>query len=260
MDLGFKGKVAVVTGASKGIGYAVAKEFLKEGATVVISARNEEGVKKAVEELSEFGKIFGYALDGNSQENMNILAEKAASITGSIDAWVNNIGTNKKRSGKFYTEDELDHIISTCFKSCVYGCQAVFPYMKENGGAIVNISSLASHAATAIRSNIYASMKAAVNGYTRTVASEYAPYNIRVNAVLPGYTETPLLMGGFTEGQLKELLRNNILGRLAQPEEIAKPVVFLSSPGASYITASEIEVTGGHVKVLNAWKSFLQNN
>lgn len=183
MDLGFKGKVAVVTGASKGIGYAVAKEFLKEGATVVISARNEEGVKKAVEELSEFGKIFGYALDGNSQENMNILAEKAASITGSIDAWVNNIGTNKKRSGKFYTEDELDHIISTCFKSCVYGCQAVFPYMKENGGAIVNISSLASHAATAIRSNIYASMKAAVNGYTRTVASEYAPYNIRVNAV-----------------------------------------------------------------------------
>ena len=103
-------------------------------------------------------------------------------------------------------------------------------------------------------------MKAAVNGYTRTVASEYAPYNIRVNAVLPGYTETPLLMGGFTEGQLKELLRNNILGRLAQPEEIAKPVVFLSSPGASYITASEIEVTGGHVKVLNAWESLMQNN
>lgn len=255
MDLGLKNKVAVVTGGSFGIGYEIAKAFLKEGTNVVISARNKEKLDEAVKALSTFGSIQGFALDGSKQENMNLLAQNAAKVTGSIDVWVNNIGTNKKRSGEFYTEDELDYIISNCYKSCVFGCQAVFPFMKKNGGSIVNISSLAAHQATAVRSNIYASMKSAIIAYTKTVASEYSPFNIRVNAVLPGYTKTPLLLNGFSDEQLKAILQNNILNRMAEPEEIAKPVVFLSSNAASYITATEIEVTGGHSKVLNAWEN-----
>lgn len=182
MDLNFKGKTAVVTGGSKGIGFAVAKEFLKEGANVFICARNQGELEGAVNQLS-----------------------------------------------------------------------------KLNGaGSIVNISSLAAHAATAIRSNIYASMKAAVIAYTQTIASEYALYKIRVNAVLPGYTKTPLVQGAFSEAVLDELLKNNIMKRMAEPVEIAKPVVFLSSPAASYITGIELEVTGGHIKVLNARESWEQ--
>lgn len=259
MDLELKGKTAVVTGGSKGIGFATALEFAKEGANVFICARNKEELDNAVAELSKTGKAYGLVLDGTKEESMELLAKQAASLTGRIDAWVNNIGTNKKRAGEFYSEEELDYIINANYKSCVFGTQAAVKYMKEKGGSIVNISSLAAHAATAIRSNIYASMKAAVIAYTQTTASEYAPFGIRVNAVLPGYTSTVLVKGSFTQEQLDELLKNNILNRMAQPEEIAKPVVFLSSSAASYITASEVEVTGGHVRVLNARDSWNQN-
>ena len=261
MNLELEGKTAVVTGGSKGIGYAVAQEFLKEGANVFICARNAHELEDAVKRLSENtaggkGSIHGLVADGTHAGDMEELAKKAASLTGSIDAWVNNIGTNKKRAGVFYTEEELNYLISANYKSCVFGTQAAVVYMKEKGGSIVNISSLAAHAATAIRSNIYASMKAAVIAYTQTTASEYAPFNIRINAVLPGYTKTPLTEKSFSKEAIDELLKNNILNRMALPEEIAKPVVFLSSPAASYITASEIEVTGGHIKVLNARDSW----
>lgn len=266
MDLDFKGKTAVVTGGSKGIGFAIAREFLNEGANVFICARNQNELEKAVKELSKVGNntenraaiIKGLVVDGTKENDMEMLAKEAVSLTGKIDAWVNNIGTNKKREGEFYTEAELDHLISANYKSCVFGTQAAVKHMKKEGGSIVNISSLAAHAATAIRSNIYASMKAAVIAYTQTTASEYAPYKIRVNAVLPGYTKTPLVQGAFSEAVLDELLKNNILNRMAEPVEIAKPVVFLSSPAASYITGTELEVTGGHIKVLNARESWEQ--
>lgn len=258
MDLNLKNKTAVVTGGSKGIGYEIAKTFLQEGANVFICARNEDELINAVKELSAYGKIQGLVLDGSKEESMEILAEKASELTGTIDAWVNNIGTNKRRAGEYYTEDELDYLISANYKSCVFGTQAAVKYMKKKGGAIVNIASLAAHAATAIRSNIYASMKAAVVAYTKTTAGEYAKYGIRINAILPGYTRTPLVVNSFSPETLDELLKNNILNRMAEPEEIARPTVFLCSDAASYITATDMEVGGGHFKVLNArecWES-----
>ena len=117
------------------------------------------------------------------------------------------------------------------------------------------------YCATAIRSNIYASMKAAIIALTTTTASEYAPYGIRINAVMPGYTRTPLMDSGmFTPEVLEPILRNNILGRMAEPEEIAKPIVFLASEAASYITASAVDVTGGHMKVINAYEAYERMN
>ncbi len=252
MDLGFKGKTVVVTGGSMGIGYGIAEEFLKEGARVFISARHKEQLDKAVKELSLLGPVEGLLLDGSREEDMKSLAQRAASVTGNIAAWVNNIGTNKKRAEEFYSEDELDYLIAANYKSCVFGTQAAVPFMKEKGGAIVNIASLAAHSATAIRSPIYASMKAAVTAYTRTSAGEYAPWGIRINVVLPGYTRTPLTEKSFSPEALDKLLQSNILNRMASVNEIARPVVFLASDQASYITATELEVTGGHMKVLNA--------
>lgn len=259
MDFGLKGKKAVITGAGSGIGYAVAEELLKEGASVVISGRDEEKLSKAVKTLREIAgqeKIQGYVLDGSKEEETYELARLAAGDEKRIDVWVNNIGTNRGRAGALYTEQELDYLISACFKSAVFGSQAAFTYMKNGGGSIVNIASLAARSATCGRSTIYAALKAAVVGLTNTTAGEYAAYGIRVNAVLPGYTATPLLLGGFSKEDLDTLMLNNLIGRLAQPSEIAKSVVFLAGNAASYITASSLEVSGGQNMVLNPQYSF----
>ena len=254
MDLNLKDKIAVVTGGTKGIGFAIAKVLLQEGARVTICGRNKVDLAKAVAELSRYGNISGCALDGSTEEGMETLARAAAAGSGRIDVWINNIGTNKRRQGEYYTEDEVDYLIAANYKSALFGTQAAVKYMKEHGGAIVNIASLAARCATAIRSNIYASMKAAIIALTQTTASEYAPYGIRINAVMPGYTRTPLVESTFTPDVLEPILRNNILHRMAEPEEIAGPVVFLASDAASYITASAVDVTGGHMRVINAYE------
>ena len=188
MNLELSGKTVVVTGASKGIGFAIAREFLREGANVFICARNktelDDAVLKLKKDSTSSAFVKGFCLDGTKESDVEKLAKEASSLNGKIDVWVNNIGTNKKREGDFFTESELDYLISANYKSCVFGTQAAVKYMKDDGGSIINISSLAAHAATAIRSNIYASMKAAVIAYTQTTASEYAPYGIRINAVL----------------------------------------------------------------------------
>ena len=259
MNLGLKDKTVVVTGASKGIGFAIAEAFLKEEANVVISGRNQRDLETALKNLAEINgveKIRGYALDGSKETETYELARLAAEPSGRIDVWVNNIGTNKARKGELYTEEELDYLIGACFKSAVFGSQAAFTYMKENGGSIVNIASLAARSATCGRSTIYGALKSAIVGLTNTTAGEYAAYNIRVNAVLPGYTRTPLVTQSFSEEALSDLLKNNLIGRMAEPFEIAAPVVFLASDAASYITASGIEVSGGHNRVLNPQYSF----
>ncbi len=255
MDLHLVKKV-VVTGGSKGIGYAIAKEFLKEGASVTITGRNEADLEKAVSELRELGTVYGIAADGTNEQEVYQIAESVAGEEKRIDVWVNNIGTNKARKSELYTEEEIDYLVAACFKSAVFGSQAAYLYMKEHGGSIINIASLAARCATAGRSTIYASMKSAIIGLTNTLAGEYAAYGIRVNAVLPGYTRTPLVENSFSETELQKLLRNNLLSRMAEPEEIAKPVVFLASDAASYITAASLEVSGGHNKVLNPEYSY----
>lgn len=256
MDLQLKGKNVVVTGGSKGIGYAIAEQFLREGARVTISARHQSQLEEAVAALAPLGEIRGFVSDGTVEEEMQALARFAAGEGGELAAWVNNIGTNRPRKGEGYTDEELNYLIAANFKATVFGSQAAFPWMRARGGSIVNIASLAARCATTGRSTIYAAMKSAVVAYSRTLAGEYAAYGVRVNAVLPGYTATPLVKGTFTQEALDELLQNNLVGRMADPSEIARPVVFLSSPAASYITAASLEVCGGHNEVLNPQYSF----
>lgn len=261
MDLGLKDKTVVVTGGSQGIGYAIAGEFLAEGAYVVISGRRKEVLSDAADRLGTLydkQRITGFALDGSREEEAYRLADLAAERTGQIDVWINNIGTNRQRKGELYTEEEADFLIGAIFKSALFGSQAAFRHMKEAGGSIVNISSLAARAATCGRSTLYGALKAGIIGLTKTTAGEYAAYGIRVNSVLPGYTATPLVKSTFTKDDLSELLKNNLTGRMAEPEEIAKPVVFLAGNAASYITAATLEVSGGHNVVLNPQYSYEQ--
>ena len=271
MNYKLKNKSVVVTGGSKGIGFAVCREFLKEGAIVTFNARKKDEVENAVEELSLTqidgetpeslkSRIYGVVCDGTDESAVTELAKFAAghSEDNSIAAWVNNIGTNKARAGEDYTDEELNYLISANFKANVFGTQAAAHYMKDNGGSIVNIASLAARAATTGRSTIYAAMKAAVVQYSKTVAGEYGAYNVRVNALMPGYTLTPLVATTFTKEALDKLMENNLLGRMAEPEEVAKAVLFLASPVSSYITGTSLEISGGHNTVLNPEYAFLK--
>ena len=174
-----------------------------------------------------------------------------------MDVWINNVGATGNKAGEDYTEAEIDFVTGVCFKSAVYGCQAAHRYMKEQGGSIVNISSLAARCPSAGRSTLYGPMKAAVVNLTQTMAGEYCAEGIRVNCVMPGFTLTPLVKAHISETELEYNRKGTLLHRLAEPEDIAKPVVFLASDAAGYMTGTTIEVSGGRSVTLNpayAWE------
>ena len=252
MDLGLTGKTVVVTGGSKGIGYAAAEAFLKEGASVAICSRHEEELKKAAETLSQYGPVYYEAYDVVDAESNYRFAEHVNQKFGSLDVWVNNVGVSGPKKGDEYDDEEIDFMTGVCFKSVVYGCQAAFRYMKkQGGGAIVNISSLAARCPTAGRSTLYGPMKAAIVNLTQTLAGEYAAYGVRVCCVMPGFTATPAVKATIPQAELDYNARGTLLNRVAEPKEIAAPVVFLCGQGASYMTGTTIEVSGGRSVTLN---------
>lgn len=258
MDMGLHGKVAVVTGGSKGIGFATARLFLQEGARVAVCARGEEELARAVRELGEYGEVYGEAADAACEEAVYGFAAHVHERFGRLDCWVNNVGAGAPKKGLEYTRGEIDWAAGVCFHSTVYGCQAAFRYMKQQGGSIVNISSLAARCASVGRSTLYGPLKAAVAGLSVTFAGEYAAWGVRVNTVLPGFTLTPKLQEGIPPEDLETNVRQTLLRRPAKPEEIAAAVVFLSGSAASYITAASLEVSGGRAVVLNPAYSYEQ--
>lgn len=256
MDLHLKEKAVVVTGASKGIGYAIAEQFLKEGAKVTIVARNAKELEQAEKALAGLGEVYVCSADVSREEEVYRVADETYEHFGTLDVWINNVGATGKKAGEDYTSEEIDFVTGVCFKSAVYGCQAAHRYMKEHGGSIVNISSLAARCPSAGRSTLYGPMKAAVVNLTQTMAGEYCAEGIRVNCVMPGFTLTPLVKANISEAELEYNRKGTLLHRLAEPEDIAKPVVFLASDAASYMTGTTIEVSGGRSVTLNpayAW-------
>lgn len=256
VDLGLKGKTAVITGGSMGIGFETAKTFLKEGARVAISARRASELDRAGESLGELGEVLTFCGDMTDAGDVNAFGRAAFERFGAIDCWVNNVGAVIPRQGGAYTPEIVRATVAVCFESAVYGCQTAYAYMKGRGGSIVNISSLAARCGTAGRSTLYGPLKAAVRQLAVMYAAEYAADGIRVNAVLPGFTVTPAVRRNISPEELDRNAAGTLLRRLAEPEEIARPIVFLSSGAASYITAASLEVSGGRSVVLNpdfAW-------
>ena len=252
MDLGLHSKAVVVTGGSKGIGYAAAEAFLKEGAKVAICARHLDELKEAADKLSAIGEVYYEAIDVSRAEDTYTFAKNVHDRFGSLDVWVNNVGTTGFKKGEEYDDEEIDLMTGVCFKSVVFGCQAAFRYMKDQGhGAIVNISSLAARCPSAGRSTLYGPLKSAVNNLTNTFAGEYCAHNVRVVCLMPGFTETPLMKANVSQAELDYTKSVTLLNRMAQPEEIAKPIVFLASDAASYMTATAVEVSGGRAMTLN---------
>lgn len=256
MDLNLKDKVAVVTGGTKGIGYATAKEFLQEGAKVAICARKVEELERVKEELSSLGEVYVEAVDVMNSDAVYSFAEHVNNHFGRLDIWVNNAGNSGYKAGNEYIDEEIDYLYKLVFRATVHGCQAAFRYMKERGGAIVNIASLGGRCATSGRATIYGPLKSAVINLSNTLAGEYGAWGVRVVSVLPGTTDTGKIVSTSSPEAIKKKTANAILQRLGQPEEIAKPVVFLASDAASFMTATAVEVSGGRAMTLNPSYSY----
>lgn len=256
MELGLRGKTAVITGGSRGIGLETARAFLMEGAHVALCARDIHTLEKAQQELSPLGQVLAVEADATRQEDVERFAGMAVERFGGIHCWINNVGASIKRAGEQYTPEEVQKTVAVCFESAVYGCQTAFRHMKESGGAIVNISSLAARCGTAGRSTLYGPLKAAVRELAVMFAAEYAAHHIRVNAVLPGFTMTPAVERTISKEELEYNAGGTLLRRMARPEEIAWPIVFLCSDKASYITGTSLEVSGGRSVVLNPGFSY----
>lgn len=243
-----KDKVAIVTGGARGIGYAIVKEFIDDGADVVIfDIAYPDGFELKAQELRKTGrKLIPKKLDITNTESVGKEIEEAAEKFGHIDILVNNAGINRDRLLLRMTEEEWDVVLAVNLKGAFNTMRVVSRIMaKQRYGKIVNISSVVGVMGNAGQAN-YAASKAGIIGLTKTVAKELAGRNVNVNCVAPGYVETEMT-AAFSNEQRVALLNLVPLKRPSQPEEIAGIVAFLCSDKANYITGQVICVDGGMV-------------
>lgn len=241
-----KGKVAVVTGGTRGIGLAVVKSYLNNGAKVVLFGSKKESVQKALAELKAENKK--YEVEG-MYPNLTNYAEVEKAISdiakkyGKIDILVNNAGISAMASIYNYNPEEFDNLIKLNVNAVFYGIRAVAPIMKANGGGvIINTSSMVSLYGQPAGC-AYPASKFAVNGLTKSLARELAADGIRVNAVAPGVTDTDMVAN--LPEQVREGIKKTIpLGRIGTPEDVANAFLYLASENASYVSGEILSVDG----------------
>jgi 3-oxoacyl-[acyl-carrier protein] reductase len=242
---GLKDKVVFVTGAAQGIGEAIALRLHEEGAAVVVADRNVPGAERVAGQIGQAGgRALAVALDVASRDGWAAATAQALEAFGQIDGLANNAGLTRDRSLLKMSDEDWQLVLDVNLRGAWLGCQAVIPHMIGHGGAIVNLSSESRWGAFG-QSN-YAAAKAGLVGLTRTVAFEHARHGIRVNAVAPGTTATPMVEA--VPDEIRQgWLRNIPLRREADPAEIAAPVAFLLSDEASYITGQVLGINGGSI-------------
>jgi 3-oxoacyl-[acyl-carrier protein] reductase len=239
-------QVALVTGASRGIGRAIAQELAKQGAKVIGTATTESGAAGISEYLAavapDCGK--GVVLNVNDAEGCNALIDQIQKEYGAVSILVNNAGITKDQLAMRMKDEEWDDVIATNLTAVARLSRAVLRgMMKARAGRIINITSVVGSAGNPGQMN-YAAAKAGVAGMTRALAREIGSRNITVNCVAPGFIDTDMTKV-LSEEQHKALLEQIPLGRLGAPEDIAAAVAFLASPQASYITGTTLHVNGG---------------
>jgi tropinone reductase I len=244
-----KGKRALVTGASRGIGVAIVSEFLSLAATVFGVARSATELESVKANLSKIGKIEVLSADLRSEKDRRRVVEEAVRAMGGIDILVNNAGAVVRSPTVSLRAGDFDTVVELNVRAALHISQLAQPFLKQSGeGSIVNISSVASRIAMTDRS-VYGMSKAALNHLTKALAAEWGPDGIRVNAVLPWVTRTELTKELFVEAPewIKTIINSTPMGRVAAPEDLARAVAFLAMPASAYITGQLIAVDGGYL-------------
>ena len=241
-----KGKVAIVTGGSRGIGYAVVEKFLANGASVVLCASREETAKKAVDQLKKINadyQVEGICPNLSNYDEVEAAFAKVKEKYGKIDILVNNAGISADKKLENYPAEEFKKIMDLNV-TAIFNCtKAVVPYMKEaKSGVVLNTSSMVSKFGQPSGCG-YPASKFAVNGLTISLARELCADGIRVNAVAPGVINTDM-MKAVPEEYIAPIVRNIPLGRIGEPEDIANAFLFLASDLASYVSGAVLSVDG----------------
>lgn len=239
-----KNKIAVVTGGTRGIGLEIVRVFKENGADVILFGSRQDTVDKAVNQLKEEGmEVSGYCPNLNNFEEVDATVKEIIAKYGKIDVLVNNAGISANKKIEDTTAEEFDNIMNLNVKAIFNAVKAVVPSMKENGGGVIlNTSSMVSIYGQPSGVG-YPASKFAVNGLTKSLARELAPFQIRVNAVAPGVTKTDMV-AALPEAMIQPLIKTIPLGRIGEPRDVANAFLFLASDLASYITGDILSVDG----------------
>jgi 3-oxoacyl-[acyl-carrier protein] reductase len=244
MSAEFAGQVALVTGASRGIGRSIAVELAARGLKVIGTATSDAGAQAISQSLAGHGGCRGIALNVNDAAGVEAAIEAIVKEHGALHVLVNNAGITRDTLAMRMKDEDWDAVLDTNLKAVFRLSRAVMrTMMKQRYGRIVNITSVVGASGNAGQAN-YAAAKAGVAGMTRALARELGSRNITVNCVAPGFIATDMTEV-LPEAQKAALLQQIPLGRLGAPEEIAHAVAFLASPQAGYITGTELHVNGG---------------
>lgn len=242
-----KDKVAIITGGSTGIGYAIAKAYLKEGAKVVIASYNKEEVEDSIKELSEtYNKenLLGIKCDVKLSEDVKQVVKDTMDKFGRIDILINNAGITNSNLTENVSEEDFINMFDVNTFGVFRFIKEVIPIMKKQGkGSIINTSSMVANDGSRMQT-AYSASKYAVNGITKSCAKELGPFGIRVNAVAPGAVMTDMVRKATTEEMRKMLEKTCALNKIAQPEELAGAYVYLGSEESSFTTGLILRVDG----------------
>jgi len=243
-----KEKISIVTGASRGIGKAISKAIIKEGAKVALVDIDIEPLKNVASSINkQGGEAIAIQTDVSNFEEVEIMVERVISQFGSIDILVNNAGIILRGNFLELTHENWERVISVNLGGTFNCCRVVVPHMiKQGGGKIINISSVAGKIGDITASPAYGTSKGAIITFTRSLARQLAQFNINVNAVAPHAIETDMSKQ-WTEEKRKEIIDSIPLKRMGKPEEVAEVVVFLATEGAAFITGEVINVNGGYL-------------
>ncbi len=251
-------KTAIVTGGGSGIGKAIAKLFAKQGALVYILDFDEAGATQAATEINEAGgKCNAVKCDVSNQLQVKEIINTIAISTGTINILVNNAGVAHVGTVETTNEDDFNRLLNVNVKG-VYNCmQATIPFMKTNGGVILNMASIASSVGIPDRF-AYSMTKGAVVGMTLATAKDYIKFNIRCNCISPARVHTPFVDGFLSKNypgketeMFEKLSKGQPIGRMAEPDEVAYLVLYLCSDEASFITGCDYPIDGGFIKLNN---------
>jgi len=237
-------RIALVTGASRGIGAAIAAELAARGFRVIGTATTEDGAQRITQALSAHAGCRGAALDVNDAAALDALIDGIVKEQGGLHVLVNNAGITRDQLAMRMKDDDWDAVLDTNLKAVFRACRAVMrPMMKQRYGRIVNITSVVGALGNPGQAN-YAAAKAGVAGMTRALARELGSRSITVNCVAPGFIRTDMT-AELSEEQHKALQAQIPLGHMGQPSDIAKAVAYLASDDAGYVTGQELHVNGG---------------